>query len=472
MDMLHVQDGQIVTAAGKPVRLRGFNIGGWLNMEDFIDGYTGAEHNLRATMARILGPQKAGFFFERLLDYFFTEDDVAYMRSLGANLLRLPFNYRHFEADARPFTYLEEGFRRLDRAVEWCARHGIYVILDLHAVPGWHNPDWHSDNAHVHILLYSQPHFQERAAALWQEIARRYAGNPAVAGYDLMNEPVTRLEYEQYRPSYYDWPALNGVFRKLAAAIRAVDREHILFLEGDEFATQFDGLDVSFDANLAVSTHNYTAPTTSRGAYPGVFGGKTWNRDALAAEFTAHSGTRLASRMRLPIFAGEFGVWYRPAPQEIEQRVRALDDQLSVFESAGAHRTIWTLKDIGAMGTLNLAPGCDYLRLIDPVLQAKHLLDDWDSPAPATPAAAQMKALADGIDSALAGLGLDARIERNRFGQFSLFGYLAQFLQVPYARLFKDLTEAQIDALLQAFAFKNCVPNRPLEEVLKKHFQA
>ena len=51
MELLKVQHGQIVTASNKPIRLRGWNVGGWLNMEDFIDGFVGAEHNLRATMA-------------------------------------------------------------------------------------------------------------------------------------------------------------------------------------------------------------------------------------------------------------------------------------------------------------------------------------------------------------------------------------------------------------------------------------
>ena len=91
MEMLKVQNGRIVTPSGEPVRLRGFNIGGWLNMEDFIDGFTGAEHNLRATMARILGKEKAQFFFDRLLDYFFTEEDVRCMKEMGANVLRLAF---------------------------------------------------------------------------------------------------------------------------------------------------------------------------------------------------------------------------------------------------------------------------------------------------------------------------------------------------------------------------------------------
>lgn len=466
MDRLTVKDGQIVTASGQPVRLRGFNLGGWLNMEDFIDGYAGAEHTLHLTMTRILGREKAQFFFDRLLDYFFTEEDAAYMHSLGANVLRLPFNYRHFERDDRPFEYLEAGFQRMDQAVEWCGKYDIYVILDFHAVQGWHNPDWHSDNAHVHILLYSQKHFRERAAALWREIARRYAGNPVVAGYDLMNEPVTRLEYERYDPSYYDWEALNGVYRQMAKAIREVDSDHLLFVEGDNFATQYDGLDLSFDANLVLSTHNYTTPTVSPGIYPGEFQGMFWNRDILAAEFGMHSGTRLAFEQRKPIFAGEFGVWYAGHQDQIEHRVRALDDQLGVFDSAGVHWAIWTFKDIGAMGAVNVAPDSEFLQRIAPILNAKRLVAEREGGL----VGRKFKETADAIDRAFAELGIDFPIERQRFAQFSLFGYLAQFLQVPYAHLFKDCTEADLDRMLSAFAFENCIPNQLVVDVLKKHF--
>lgn len=471
MEMLHVEDRQIVNASGQPVRLRGFNIGGWLNMEDFISGFTGAEHSLRQTMARILGQDKADFFFERFLEYFFTEDDVAFMASLGANVLRLPFNYRHFEHDNHPFEYLEEGFRRLDQAIGWCQKHGIYVILDFHAVQGWQNPDWHSDNAHVHILLYTQPHFQERCAALWAELARRYRGNPTVAGYGLMNEPCTRVEFERYDPSYYDWEGLNGVHRRVAAAIRAVDPEHILFLEGDNFATVYDGLDVSFDPNIVLETHNYCSGTIGPGPYPGEIGGVYWNRDIIAAEFGMHSGTRLAFEKRLPLFSGEFGILYTGRPEELDYRLAALDDQLGVFDSAGVHWAIWTFKDIGAMGAVNVSPEAEYLQRIAPILKARQQVADWEMEMPLAAVGRKLKELADTIDLNLAELGIPLPIERQRFAQYTLFGYLAHFLQVPYAHLFKNDSETDLDRLLQAFTFQRCQPNEAFITILRKHLQ-
>ncbi len=469
MQILHVANGQIVNESGQPIHLRGFNIGGWLNMEDFINGSVGAEHNLRATMGRILGREKAQFFFDRLLDYFFTEEDVQAMADLGANVLRIPFNYRHFERDERPFEYLEAGFRRLDQALDWCARHGLYVILDFHAVPGWHNPDWHSDNAHVHILLYQHKLFQDRFVGLWEQMARRYKDHPALAGYDLMNEPLTRLEYEQYDASYYDWEALNAVYRRAAAAIRQIDSQHILFVEGDNFACEFDGLDVTFDDNLVVSTHNYMPPTGGGKPYPGEIDGLYWNRDIVAAEFGMHSGTRLAFKHRKPIFVGEFGVWYAGYPEAVAYRAAALDDQLGVFDSAGVHWAIWTWKDIASMGTYNLLPQAEYVQCIQPILQAKHQAADWEDEMPQGAVARAMKTTADTIDTELMRLGIHLPIDRRWFAQYTLFGYLAQFLQTPYANLFKDKSETELDRMLQAFQLSQCICNQPVATALKKH---
>lgn len=469
MELIKVRDHQIVTATGQPVRLRGFNIGGWLNMEDFINGFVGAEHILRLTMARLLGSEKADFFFERLLDYFFTEQDVAVMAAMGANLLRLPFNYRHFEGDDRPFEYLEAGFRRLDQALDWCAKHGIYVVLDFHAVQGWHNPDWHSDNAHLHILLYSHKLFQDRFVRLWQEMAKRYKDHPALAGYDLMNEPCTRLHYEEYDSPAYNWEALNAIHRKAAKAIREIDSQHMIFVEGDNFSTEYESLDIGFDDNLVVSTHNYISPTGGGLPYPGEIDDLYWNRDIIAAEFGMHSGTRLAIKHRKPIFVGEFGTWYAGYPEALHYRAAALDDQLGVFDSAGIHWALWTWKDIASMGAYNLDPESAYVKTIQPILRAKHEAADWEGEMPSGSVAQALKNTADNIDACLTQMDLQLQIDRRWFAQFTLFGYLAQFLQVPYAHLFQGLSEEKLDDLLSAFALQNCVENKTLTEVIKAH---
>lgn len=114
-------------------------------MENFITGYPGHEKQHRAAMLKVLGQEKYDYFFDRFLTYFFTEEDAKFFASLGLNCLRIPFNYRHFEDDMNPRVLKKEGFKQLDRVVEACAKHGVYTILDLHAVPGGQNPDWYDN---------------------------------------------------------------------------------------------------------------------------------------------------------------------------------------------------------------------------------------------------------------------------------------------------------------------------------------
>lgn len=87
-------------------------------MENFITGYPGHESQHRAAMRRVLGPEKYEFFFDRWLEYFFTEADAKFFAGLGLNCIRIPFNYRHFEDDMNPRVLKESGFKHLDRVIE------------------------------------------------------------------------------------------------------------------------------------------------------------------------------------------------------------------------------------------------------------------------------------------------------------------------------------------------------------------
>jgi hypothetical protein len=95
-------------------------------MENFITGYPGCESQHRAAMLEVLGKEKYEFFFDKFLEYFFTEDDAKFFASLGLNCIRLPFNYRHFEDDMNPRVLKDSGFKHLDRVID---------VVSFHAVP-------------------------------------------------------------------------------------------------------------------------------------------------------------------------------------------------------------------------------------------------------------------------------------------------------------------------------------------------
>src|SRR5881296_69956 len=96
---LTVRGSEIVNQDGEIVVLRGFGLGGWMNMENFITGYPANEEAMREALYSVLGEERYDRFFDRFLEDFFSEDDAAFIHSLGLNLLRLPVNYRHFEDD-------------------------------------------------------------------------------------------------------------------------------------------------------------------------------------------------------------------------------------------------------------------------------------------------------------------------------------------------------------------------------------
>jgi aryl-phospho-beta-D-glucosidase BglC (GH1 family) len=472
MDILRLNGNLIVDRQARPVRLRGFGVGGWMNTEHFINGYPGFESRLRETTAEVLGKDRADFLFERMLDYFLAEPDIAMMKQLGATVVRFALNYRHFESDAEPFKYLERGFARLDRAIQWCAKHGLYVILDLHAAQGWQDPDWHSDHYGRLCLLWRHRQFQDRFVGLWEEFARRYRDSPAVAGYNILNEPVTGAPYGFFGFKYQpDWKPLNDLYIRTVAAIRRIDPEHIIFLEGDFFSTLFSGLDAPFATNLVYSSHSYIKPCFDSGAYPGRFVTGSWDANRMKHDFMEQEGTQFARKHNVPLWVGEFGGAFDGPAEELPMRLQAVDDQIAAFEDVGSHWTIWTWKDVGMMGLATTAPESEYMKLLEPILKLKAELgtDSWGTALKPTEVRTRTSELAALVLKILPNTGVDPERFKFYFEQTALAGFVGAFIQPLWARCFRDMTQDDIDRVMQSFRLDNCPINSGLSAVLRKH---
>ena len=99
-----------------------------MNMENFISGYPGSGSGIRSAFATVLGKPRAEFFFDSLLDYFFYEEDVAFLKECGSTAVRLPLNYRHFEMVQELARHVYEAnpdsrtdLSSLDRSLVLCA---------------------------------------------------------------------------------------------------------------------------------------------------------------------------------------------------------------------------------------------------------------------------------------------------------------------------------------------------------------
>ncbi|WP_199740261.1 glycoside hydrolase family 5 protein [Saccharopolyspora rhizosphaerae] len=455
---LRVDGSRIVDETGAPVVLTGVGLGGWMNMENFITGHPGPEQLVRAALRDTMGRESYEAFFDEFLHGFFGPDDAAHLASLGVNSVRIPVNYRHFEDDDRPSEIQESGFAHLDRVIDVLADHGIWSIIDLHALPGCQNQHWHSDNPTHVAAFWQHRHFQDRAVALWEAIADRYRDRPEVAGYNPVNEPADPSN-ERIGPFY----------QRLERAVRAVDARHVLFLDGNRYATDFSAFTEPLP-NSIYTTHDYALPGIAAEAtcYPGTTRGEHFDRDVLEKTFLRR--TEFMRRTGTPIWIGEFGPLY-PHGEPEPWRLQVLADQLEIYQEHGASWSLWTYKDIGLQGLVHARQDSPYLTRIADVLAAKRRLgvDSWGG----TDAGVR-----DVLDP------VDAVFDRE-FPDFQPYPWgkrkftdvlvrhilLAEPLVGRFAERFTGITSAEARELARCFRHDQCAERTPLTSLLRHHLR-
>lgn len=181
------------------------------------------------------GVEKAYELLNTYADNWITEVDLDNIASMGFNCVRVPFWYRNFYYDDKGTKILDENgewdFSRLDWVVEECGKRGIYVILDLHGAPGYQNNKEHCgkiNSCGLFKLTKQAEAWRKLTIELWVAVAERYSGNPAVAMYDLLNEPMCDVA------SYIEKNNLKTIslYSRLYDAVRSVDNDHIITMEG------------------------------------------------------------------------------------------------------------------------------------------------------------------------------------------------------------------------------------------------
>ncbi len=146
----------------------------------------------------------------------------------------------------------------MDAFIGWCKANHIYVILDLHAAPGAQNCEEMSDTVDGKAHLWTEPAtYRQWTIDLWQTIAKRYASEPAVMGFDIFDEPYDTENDGSF--SGGTAAVLLPMYKDITSAIRAVDPNHILFFEGAGWSTGdgFTGLSPAWDDQMAWSFHEY-----------------------------------------------------------------------------------------------------------------------------------------------------------------------------------------------------------------------
>lgn len=341
--------------AGVPIRFRGLDYGNWMLVEHHMIGLPWVEYKMRSTMREILGAEKSAAFWDTFMDTFLTREDIAFIAESGFNLIRLPFDYRHFGSDRTCNDYGRRGFEYFDRCIDLCRESGLYILLDLHAAPGCQARDWNAGSAFGESLFWDYPQFQQEALAVWRTIAARYVDEPVIMGYDVLCEPVA--------PDQQLFTKFN---RDAIDAIRRVDTNHVIALESNFWGQQVATLETSlFDDPLVVpSIHFYPVAADQFDGQRGATADSSGTDNAHSSILKQLDGYYDYARIQRPVMAGEFGVnsWEETGdPQAAELFAATVD----VFESLGFSWCMWDYKDLGRLGLVRPDESTAWVKFLD-----------------------------------------------------------------------------------------------------------
>jgi hypothetical protein len=309
---LRAKDERIVDGQGREVLLRGMGLGGWMLQEGYMLGVNkeGTQHSIKARIIDLVGKEDCDKFYQLWLQNHMTRADVDLLAKSGFNSIRLPMHYNLFTLpiEEEPVkgqnTWLTTGFTLTDNLLAWCKANQMYLILDLHAAPGGQGKDANiSDYDPAKPSLWESDLNQQKTIALWRKLAERYANEPWIGGYDLLNEPNWTFEGKDKngKEDSSNKPIWD-LYQAITKAIREVDRNHLIIIEGNGWGNNYNGFPGPWESNLVMSFHKYWNPNT---------------QEAIA-RFIA-----LRNQYHLPLWLGESGEnsiqWFRDCVALVEK---------------------------------------------------------------------------------------------------------------------------------------------------------
>ncbi len=321
---VRVEGRRFVQPDGRTFLIKGINLGNWLMPEGYMFKFEKMKspRQIEAVMERLLGPADAAAFWRRFRDSYITEADIRFIKSTGFNTIRVPLHWKHFVTEGAPPRFEGEGYALIDRMIGWAKRAGLRVVMDMHAAPGGQTGINHDDGPGYPLMFYVPAH-RKLTIALWRHLAERYKDEPAVLGYDILNEPVS-----PYHDTAYLNPRLEPFYREATAAIRSVNPRHVVFWAGAQWSTNFEVFGPPPAGNIAFTYHKFWSST---------------ERDAIQAYLN------FGNRHGVPLLLGESG----ELTDEWTEAFRRL------HERHGVGWAFWTFKNLDSGSTVVSIPRPD-----------------------------------------------------------------------------------------------------------------
>ena len=270
---VHRQNQQILNGQNNAITLDGVNIGSWLLWEGLMwSGGMLSEKDISHKMDSVIGHVAFNAFRDSVYKNYITRADLKKISEQCFNVVRIPFNHTIMEDDSNPYVYKPGGWKILDSVLKWCEDYNVYAVLDLHSAPGGQSTLFTNDPDSVN--LWQSASNKNRTIQLWKAIANRYQNRGIIAAYDLLNEP-----------NNWWWPDIVSLYDAIIDTIRTVDSNHMIMLEGNNYATDFTPFSSLPDSNVCFQFHYYT-----------LFG--TPNMNSLVS---------VGNSLNAPVWCGEWG---------------------------------------------------------------------------------------------------------------------------------------------------------------------
>jgi endoglycosylceramidase len=298
----------------------------------------------------------------------FDASDPIDMHARGFNLVRLPINWSAIEPTRGQFA--EDYLDRVAGIVAWCRAAGVDVLLDLHE-DGWSKelcedgaplwavvpppamasggpvpgPDCHSTGpalAAFDSFWSDADGLEEAYLEMLTHVATRFADDPAVIGYEIMNEPIGVDD------------SVQAFQARAARTLRDADAKKLVVFEPVATRNFTNGAPISSTpfpvAGAVYAVHIYTA----------IFGNSTALADGTYPPLLAGSirGARdEADAWGTPLMVTEYGLG-SATPEGPAWIGHAHDD----FDAVGASSTWWLWKDpsVGGWGLFDPQPDGSY----------------------------------------------------------------------------------------------------------------
>lgn len=320
--ILRASGEKVVDGEGNEVVLRGVNAGGLFVTENWMNGFASGVSKDYRTATKILierfGAEKTKELWADYRSNWWSDVDFQNCADMGMTVIRLPFTYMN--VDFAAVTDLDAGgksydFSAIDAFVEKAAEYGMYTILDLHGAYGSHNGQDHSGEvlSRGEVDFYGNEQKISLTEKLWSALAEHYKDEPAVAGYDLLNEPGEKAE----ETGEAHWEVLD----RLYDAVREKDKNHMVIFESCWDGDNLPRPEQYGWENCMYSFHHYTNQVN--------------NYEAHCSSFNAKVEDITSQNFGVPLQMGEFTAYNNSEQWEYT---------LNLLNNANFHWCSWTYK--------------------------------------------------------------------------------------------------------------------------------